>query len=69
MDLLRYRESGIPRLTGARLLEAAAEIASIARVTVEPRPPPDSTSYDALRKLAMRVGELLARAHVHVGSE
>jgi len=59
MDLLRYRESGIPRLTGAQLLEPLPEVASIARVTVEPGPPPDNTSYDALRKLATRVNELL----------
>ena len=59
MDLLRYRESGIPRLTGAQLLEPLPEVASIARVTVEQGPPPDNTSYDALRKLSMRVGELL----------
>ena len=59
MDLLRYRESGIPRLTGAQLLEPLPEVASIARVTVEPGPPPDNTTYDALRKLAMRVSELL----------
>jgi L-asparaginase len=59
MDLLRYRESGIPRLTGAQLLEPLPEVASIARVTVEQGPPPDNTSYDALRKLSMRVSELL----------
>src|SRR4051812_19722596 len=55
MDLLRYRESGIPRLTGAQLLEPLPEIASIARVTVEAGPPPDNTTHDALRKLAQRV--------------
>ena len=59
MDLLRYRESGIPRLTGAQLLEPLHEVAQIARVTVEQGPPPDNTSYDALRKLSMRVSELL----------
>jgi L-asparaginase len=59
MDLLRYRESGIPRLTGAQLLEPLPEIASVARVTVEQGPPPDNTTYDALRKLSMRVSELL----------
>jgi L-asparaginase type II len=59
MDLLRYRESGIPRLTGAQLLEPLPEVASIARVTVEPGPPPDNTTHDALRKLATRVSEVL----------
>jgi L-asparaginase len=64
MDLLRYRESGIPRLTGAQLLEPLPEVASIARVTVEPGPPPDNTSYDALRKLAMRVSDILRSPEV-----
>ena len=64
MDLLRYRESGIPRLTGAQLLEPLPEVASIARVTVEQGPPPDNTSYDALRKLSMRVSEVLASPDV-----
>lgn len=59
MDLLRYRESGIPRLTGEQLLEPLPEVASIARVTVEAGPPPDNTSYDALRKLSMRIDESL----------
>lgn len=59
MDLLRYRESGIPRLTGEQLLEPLPEVAAVAAVTVEQGPTPDNTSYDALRKLAMRVSELL----------
>jgi L-asparaginase len=59
LDLLRYRESGIPRLTGAQLLEPLSEVVSIARVTVESGPPPDNTTYDALRKLATRVSDLL----------
>jgi L-asparaginase len=59
MDLLRYRESGIPRLTGAQLLEPLPEVAAIARVTVEPGSPPDNTTHDALRKLATRVAEVL----------
>ena len=59
MDLLRYRESGIPRLTGQQLLAPLPEIGEIARVTVEPGPPPDNTTHDALRKLSLRVNELL----------
>jgi L-asparaginase len=59
MDLLRYRESGIPRLTGEQLLEPLPEVASVARVTVEQGPPPDNTTYDALRTLSMRISELL----------
>ena len=50
MDLLRYRESGIPRLTGEQLLEPLPEVASIARVTVEAGPPPDNASYDAISR-------------------
>src|SRR3954469_16621840 len=59
MDLLRYRESGIPRLTGAQLLEPLPEVATVARMTVEQGPPPDNSTYDALRKLSMRISELL----------
>jgi L-asparaginase len=59
MDLLRYRESGIPRLTGEQLLEPLPEVTSVARVTVEQGPSPDNTTYDALRTLSMRVSELL----------
>jgi L-asparaginase len=64
MDLLRYRESGIPRLTGQQLLAPLPEIASIARVEVEKGTPWDNTSYDALRKLSMRVSELLRSTDV-----
>jgi L-asparaginase len=64
MDLLRYRESGIPRLTGEQLLEPLPEVASIARVTVEQGPPPDNTTYDALRTLATRVSEVLSSPDV-----
>ena len=64
MDLLRYRESGIPRLTGEQLLEPLPEVASVARVTVEPGPPPDNTTYDALRTLSMRIAEVLGSRDV-----
>jgi L-asparaginase len=59
MDLLRYRESGIPRLTGEQLLAPLPEVAAIARVEVEPGKPWDNTTYDALRALSQRVNELL----------
>jgi len=59
MDLLRYRESGIPRLTGEQLLGPVPEVASVARVTVEQGPPPDNTTYDALCTLSMRISEVL----------
>src|SRR5688572_32300955 len=59
MDLLRYRESGVPRLTGQQLLAPLPEIAAIAQVVVEPGKPWDNNSYDALRRLSMRVSEIL----------
>lgn len=59
MDLLRYRESGNPRLTGEQLLAPLPEIAKVAHVTVDEANPWDNTTHDALRKLALRVGERL----------
>ena len=59
MDLLRYRESGIPRLTGQQLLAPLPEIASIARVEVDKGNPWEMATYEDLRKIAIRVGELL----------
>lgn len=59
MDLLRYRESGIPRLTGQQLLEPLPEIARIARVEVDEGNPWGNLTYDALLKLARRVGQAL----------
>src|SRR5688572_3505112 len=59
MDLLRYRESGIPRLTGEQLLEPLPEIARVARVTVDEGNPWDNLTYDALRKLALRLEDVL----------
>src|SRR5215212_3458359 len=59
MDLLRYRESGIPRLTGQQLLAPLPEIASIARVEVDKSNPWDNSTYDGLRKIALRINELL----------
>jgi L-asparaginase len=59
MDLLRYRVSGIPRLSGQQLLEPLPEISKIARVEVDKGNPWEMATYDDLRKLSMRVGELL----------
>lgn len=59
MDLLRYRLSGIPRLTGQQLLEPLPEIAKIARVEVDKGNPWGQGSYDDLRKLALRVEDVL----------
>jgi L-asparaginase len=59
MDLLRYRVSGIPRLSGQQMLEPLPEISKIARVEVDKGNPWEMATYDDLRKLSMRVGELL----------
>src|SRR5262249_18405048 len=59
MDLLRYRLSGNPRLTGAQLLEPLPEIAKIARVEVDNGNPWGQASYDDLRKLALRAEQVL----------
>jgi L-asparaginase len=64
MDMLRYRESGIPRLTGQQLLAPLPEIASIARVTVDNGNPWDNANHDALRKLSLRVNDLLRSSEV-----
>ncbi|MFL6799123.1 MAG: asparaginase [Xanthobacteraceae bacterium] len=59
MDLLRYRLSGIPRLTGEQMLEPLPEIAKIARVEVDKGNPYGQGSYDELHKLALRAEEVL----------
>ena len=59
MDLLRYRLSGIPRLTGQQLLEPLPEIAKVAHVEVDQGNPWEMATYDDLRKLAVRVEEVL----------
>jgi len=64
MDMLRYRESGIPRLTGQQLLAPLPEVARIARVTVDSDNPWDNASHDALRKISVRVNELLRSSEV-----
>jgi hypothetical protein len=38
MDLLRYRLSGNPRLTGEQMLETLPEIAKVARIEVDRAP-------------------------------
>lgn len=59
MDLLRYRLSGNPRLTGEQMLESLPEIAKVARVEVDKGNPYDQGSYEALRKLALRAEQVL----------
>jgi L-asparaginase len=64
MDLLRYRVSGIPRLSGQQLLEPLPEIAKIARVEVDKGNPWEMATYEDLRKLSVRAGELLRSPEV-----
>src|SRR5882672_6628327 len=64
MDLLRYRQSGNPRMTGQQMLEQLPEIAKIARVDVDTGNPYEQASYDYLRKLALRVDEVLRSPEV-----
>jgi L-asparaginase type II len=59
MDLLRYRLSGIPRMTGEQMLEPLPEIGKIARVEVDKGNPYGQASYEDLRKLALRAEEVL----------
>jgi L-asparaginase type II len=59
MDLLRYRLSGIPRLTGEQMLEPLPEIAKLARIEVDKGNPYAQATHDDLRKLALRVEEVL----------
>ena len=59
MDLLRYRVSGIPRLNGQQLLEPLPEIAKVARVEVDNANPWEMATYEDLRRLSLRIGELL----------
>jgi L-asparaginase type II len=64
MDLLRYRLSGNPRLTGEQMLEPLPEIAKVARVEVDKGNPYGQGSYDDLRKLALRAEEVLRSPEV-----
>jgi L-asparaginase len=64
MDLLRYRLSGNPRLTGEQMLEPLPEIAKIAHVEVDKGNPYGQGSYDELRKLALRAEEVLQSPEV-----
>ena len=59
MDLLRYRLSGNPRLTGEQLIEPLPEIAKVARVDVDKIDSWGQGSYDDLRKLSLRIEEVL----------
>src|SRR5882724_13370766 len=64
MDLLRYRLSGNPRLTGEQMLEPLLAIAKVARVEVDKGNPYGQGSYEDLRKLALRAEEVLKSSDV-----
>jgi L-asparaginase type II len=64
MDLVQYRKSGNPRMTGEQMLAQLPEIAKVARVDVDKGNPYDQASYDALRKLALRIDEVLRSPEV-----
>ena len=59
MDLLRYRLSGNPRLTGEQLIEPLPEIAKVAWVEVDKTASWGQGSYDDLRKLSLRIEQVL----------
>jgi L-asparaginase len=59
MDLLNYRRSGIPRMTGEELLAPLPEIASIATVEVDKGNPWENVGHDDLRKIALRMNAVL----------
>src|SRR5262245_38896181 len=59
MDLLRYRLSGNRRLTGEQMLDPLAEIAKLAQVQVDKGNPYAQATHEDLRKLALRVEEVL----------
>jgi len=64
MDFAHYRNSGKPRMTGEELLAEIPEIAAVAQVTVDPGNPHDVTTLDEIRRLALRVNEVLQRSDV-----
>jgi L-asparaginase type II len=59
MDLVGYRRSGIPRLTGEQMLESLPEIRGFARVEVDTGNPYGQASHEELRKLSLRIEDVL----------
>jgi L-asparaginase len=64
LDFTRYRRSGRPRMTGQELLAALPEIAGIARVEVDAGNPHEVATLEDVRKLAVRVNEVLRSPEV-----
>jgi L-asparaginase len=59
MDMLRYVRSGNPLLTGEQLLAPLPEIEGIARLDVDKGNPWGIATHDDLRKIAVRMNEVL----------
>jgi L-asparaginase len=59
MDMVRYRMSGNPLLTGEQLLASLPEIAEMAHVDVDKGNPWAIATHDDLRKIAARMNEVL----------
>jgi len=64
LDLLRYRKSGQPRLSGQELLERVPEISVFARTQVDEANPHGIATVEDLRRLSLRMNELLARPDI-----
>ena len=62
--MLRYRLSGIPRLTGEELLAPLPEVSGLATVEVDKGNPWENTTHDDLLKIALRMNEVLRSPEV-----
>jgi L-asparaginase len=65
MDLAKYRKSGRAQMTGAELLEGVPEIAGVANAEAEGGHPHGIATPEDLRKLALRMNEVLARSDIN----
>lgn len=59
LDFLRYSRSGRPRMTGHELLSTLPEITDVARVDVDEANPHEVATVEDLRRLAVRIEDLL----------
>ena len=66
MDMTNYsaKLSGRPRLTGEEMLAALPEVATVARVEVDPDNPHEMNRPEDLRRLGLHINELIARDDV-----
>lgn len=61
MDFTNYRRSGRPRMTAAELLAEIPEVEQIASVEAEGGAPHEVATLEDVRRLALRVNELMQR--------